>query len=188
MKIGPGSGFKSGFCGNTKSEKPSVMVSCSDMDRVVEKNNYTNQLLHVVSRQIEDTKDKSIFTQKPTWSKPSTSQTIDPNPIFKLTEFSRDKFQKFKDSFDISGNVLDKINEQLANFNISRKMIPKQKNPLLLFKKKKPFSKSFPMTDSTTRRTIINVLLSLISSMKKMLSSLLPPTKEEASLNGLLMA
>ncbi|KAH0722198.1 hypothetical protein KY285_004811 [Solanum tuberosum] len=50
-----------------------------------------------------------------------SSQNIETNPGFKLIEFSRDKFPKFKDTFEISGNILDKINEQLTNFNISTK-------------------------------------------------------------------
>uniref|UniRef100_M1CU17 Uncharacterized protein n=1 Tax=Solanum tuberosum TaxID=4113 RepID=M1CU17_SOLTU len=39
-----------------KSDKIGGLLTCADIDRVVEQNNYSNQILHVISRQIEDTK------------------------------------------------------------------------------------------------------------------------------------
>uniref|UniRef100_M0ZNU1 Uncharacterized protein n=1 Tax=Solanum tuberosum TaxID=4113 RepID=M0ZNU1_SOLTU len=47
-----------------KSDKSAAFVTSADIDRVVEQNNYSNQILHVISRQIEDT--KPIISRKPT--------------------------------------------------------------------------------------------------------------------------
>ncbi|KAG5605600.1 hypothetical protein H5410_027092 [Solanum commersonii] len=119
-----------------KYDKPFFFVIPADIDRVVEQNNYSNQILHVISRPIEDS--KPFISRRPTPSFTSSSQNIEPNPGFKLTEFSREKFPKLKDTFDISRNVIDKINEQLSNFQtlIFPPKIGKIKRLSLPFRKK----------------------------------------------------
>ncbi|KAG5606586.1 hypothetical protein H5410_028078 [Solanum commersonii] len=102
-----------------KSDKPASFVTSADIDRVVEQNNYSNQILHTISKQIEDSKPS--ISRRPTPSSISSSQIIEPNPWFKLNVFSWQKFPKIKETFEISGNVLDKIDEQLSNFNNSTK-------------------------------------------------------------------
>ncbi|KAG5589851.1 hypothetical protein H5410_040365 [Solanum commersonii] len=47
-----------------KSDKAGVLLTSADIDRVVEQNNYSNQILHVISRQIEDT--KPTISRRPT--------------------------------------------------------------------------------------------------------------------------
>ncbi|KAG5571277.1 hypothetical protein H5410_061043 [Solanum commersonii] len=112
-----------------KCDKPSFFVTLADIDRVVEQNNYFNQILQAISRQIEDSKPS--ISRRPSPSSTASSHNIEPNPRFKLTEFSREKFPRFKDTFEISGNVIDKINEQLSKFNISTKEGKNQKTVYL---------------------------------------------------------
>ncbi|KAG5606716.1 hypothetical protein H5410_028208 [Solanum commersonii] len=102
-----------------KSDKSASFVTSTNIDRVVEQNNHSNQILHVISRQIEDSKPS--ISRRPTPSSTSSNKNIEPNPGFKIIEFSREKFPKFKVTFEIYGNVIDKINEQLSNLNISTK-------------------------------------------------------------------
>ncbi|KAG5592665.1 hypothetical protein H5410_043179 [Solanum commersonii] len=47
-----------------KSDKSAIFVTSADIDRVVEQNNYSNQILHVISRQIKDT--KPTISRRPT--------------------------------------------------------------------------------------------------------------------------
>ncbi|KAK4728986.1 hypothetical protein R3W88_021974 [Solanum pinnatisectum] len=96
-----------------KSDKIGTLLTTADIDRVVEQNNYSNQILHVISKQIEDT--KPIFSGRPIPASTSSNNHIEPNPGFKLPEFSKDKFPKLSETFEISeNNLIDKINEQLT--------------------------------------------------------------------------
>ncbi|KAG5581330.1 hypothetical protein H5410_051957 [Solanum commersonii] len=103
-----------------KSDKTSTLLTVADIDRVVEQNNYSNQILYVISRQIEDTKPTQI--RRPTPTSALSNHYIEPNPGFKLPEFSKEKFPKLFDSFQFTGSIIDKINEQLNNFNVSKKL------------------------------------------------------------------
>ncbi|KAH0719988.1 hypothetical protein KY284_005018 [Solanum tuberosum] len=90
-----------------------------NIDRVVEQNNYSNQILHIISRQIEDTKPS--ISGRPTPASTSSSLNIETYPGFKIPEFSKENFPKLYDTFEVTGNIIEKINAQLNNFNISVK-------------------------------------------------------------------
>ncbi|KAH0664623.1 hypothetical protein KY285_025829 [Solanum tuberosum] len=102
-----------------KSDKTDSPLTSADIERVVEQNNYSNQILHTISRQIEDTKPS--LSGKPTPASTTSNQSIETYPGFKIPEFSKDKFPKLSDTFEVTGNIIDKINAQLNNFNISVK-------------------------------------------------------------------
>ncbi|KAH0672434.1 hypothetical protein KY290_024673 [Solanum tuberosum] len=102
-----------------KSDKTGSSLTSADIDRVVEQNNYFNQILHIISRQIEDT--KPTISGRPTPSSTSSSHNIETYPGFKIPEFSKEKFPKLSDTFEVTGNIIEKINAQLYNFNISAK-------------------------------------------------------------------
>ena len=102
-----------------KSDKTGALLVAADIDRVIEQNNYTNQLLHVVSRQIEDT--RPYLSGRPTPASTSSNHEIETYPGFKIPEFSKEKFPKLSDTFEVTGSIIEKINTQLNNFNISKK-------------------------------------------------------------------
>ncbi|KAH0743047.1 hypothetical protein KY290_031040 [Solanum tuberosum] len=102
-----------------KSDKADGPLTSADIDRVVEQNNYSNQILHTISRQIEDTKPN--LSGRPTPASTSSSHNIETYPGFKIPEFSKEKFPKLSDTFEVTGNIIEKINAQLNNFNISVK-------------------------------------------------------------------
>ncbi|KAH0654227.1 hypothetical protein KY289_031905 [Solanum tuberosum] len=102
-----------------KSDKTGSLLTSADIDRVVEQNNYSNQILHVISRQIEDT--KPTISGRPTPASTSSKHNIETYPGFKIPEFSKEKFPKLSDTFEVSGNIIEKINAQMNNFNISVK-------------------------------------------------------------------
>ncbi|KAH0675904.1 hypothetical protein KY285_023705 [Solanum tuberosum] len=102
-----------------KSDKTGAILTTADIDRVVEQNNYSNQILHIISRQIEDTKPN--LSGRPTPASTSSNHNIETYPGFKIPEFSNEKFPKLSDTFEVTGNIIEKINAQLNNFNISVK-------------------------------------------------------------------
>ncbi|KAH0730093.1 hypothetical protein KY289_001281 [Solanum tuberosum] len=102
-----------------KSDKIGGLLTCADIDRVVEQNNYSNQILYVISRQIEDT--KPTISGRPTPDSTSYSHNIETYPGFKIPEFFKEKFPKLSDTFELTRNTIEKFNEQLRNFNTSIK-------------------------------------------------------------------
>ncbi|KAM3198755.1 hypothetical protein P3L10_034506 [Capsicum annuum] len=103
----------------TKSERSTMTPQCKDLDRIIEQNNYTNQVLHTISRQIEDTaKSPPLSAPLPVKSTPS-SKTLS-NPIFKLPEFHKEKFPQLTDDFKLSEQILENINSKLTKFKISQ--------------------------------------------------------------------
>ncbi|KAH0689011.1 hypothetical protein KY289_016369 [Solanum tuberosum] len=102
-----------------KSDKTGGILTSADIDRVVEQNNYSNQILHIISRQIEDTKPS--ISGRPIPVSTSSSHNIETYPGFRIPEFSKEKFPKLSDTFEVTGNIIEKINAQLNNFNISVK-------------------------------------------------------------------
>ncbi|KAG5578669.1 hypothetical protein H5410_058803 [Solanum commersonii] len=102
-----------------KSDKTGAILTTADIDRVVEQNNYSNQILHIISRQIEDTKPN--LSGRPTPTSTSSNHNIETYPGFKIPEFSKEKFPKLSDAFEVTGNIIEKINAQLNNFNIAAK-------------------------------------------------------------------
>ncbi|KAH0719989.1 hypothetical protein KY284_005019 [Solanum tuberosum] len=101
-----------------KSDKTGGLLTSADIDRVVEQNNYS-KILHVISRQIENT--KPTISKRPTPASTSSSNSIETYLGFKIPEFSKEKFPKLSDTFELTGNIIEKINAQLNNFNISVK-------------------------------------------------------------------
>ncbi|KAH0665125.1 hypothetical protein KY285_026331 [Solanum tuberosum] len=81
-----------------KSDKTDGQLTSADIERVVEQNNYSNQILHTISRQIEDTKPS--LSGKPTLASTTSNQSIETYPGFKIPEFSKDKFPKLSDTFE----------------------------------------------------------------------------------------
>uniref|UniRef100_M1D3V3 Uncharacterized protein n=1 Tax=Solanum tuberosum TaxID=4113 RepID=M1D3V3_SOLTU len=100
-----------------KSDKTGTLLTIADINPVVEQNNYSNQILHVISTQIEDT--KPTISRRPTPTSTSSNHNTEPNPGFELPEFSKEKFPKLSGTFEVSRKIIDKINVQLNNFNIS---------------------------------------------------------------------
>lgn len=98
-----------------KSDKTGSLLASFDIDRVVEQNSYSNQIHHVISRQIEDTKQN--LSGRPDSS--SSNQNIETYLGFIIPEFSKEKFAKLSDTFEVTGNIIEKVNAQLNNFNIS---------------------------------------------------------------------
>ncbi|KAH0781566.1 hypothetical protein KY290_001164 [Solanum tuberosum] len=124
-----------------KSDKIGGLLTCADIDRVVEQNNYSNQILHVISRQIED--NKPTISGRPTPGSTSSSHNIETYPGLKISEFSKEKFPKLSDTFEVTGNTIEKFNEQLNNFNTSvkddkapKKVSTLQKEPVSTLKEK----------------------------------------------------
>ncbi|KAG5619556.1 hypothetical protein H5410_004774 [Solanum commersonii] len=91
-----------------KSDKTGGLLTSADIDRVVEQNNYSNQILHIISRQIEDTKPS--LSGRPTPASTSSNHTIETYPGFKIPEFSKEKFPKLSDTFEVTGSIIEKIN------------------------------------------------------------------------------
>ncbi|KAH0682835.1 hypothetical protein KY290_021426 [Solanum tuberosum] len=69
-----------------RCDKPTAFVTPANIDRVVEQNNYSNQIIHVISRQIEDCKPS--ISKRPTPSSTSSSQNTETNPG--ITEWNID--------------------------------------------------------------------------------------------------
>ncbi|XP_047251366.1 uncharacterized protein LOC124886583 [Capsicum annuum] len=102
----------------TKSERGTMTPQCKDLDRIIEQNNYTNQVLHTISQQIEETKSSPLSAPLPIKSTPSSKPLS--NPIFKLPEFHKDKFPNLNEDFKLSEQILEKINSKLTKFKISQ--------------------------------------------------------------------
>ncbi|KAG5610062.1 hypothetical protein H5410_021343 [Solanum commersonii] len=69
-----------------------------DINKIVQQNNYTNQLLYV---------------DKPSSSYKDKNKNLETHPIFKLPKFSNDKFSKFQEKLEITDDLIGKINENL---------------------------------------------------------------------------
>ncbi|KAG5578675.1 hypothetical protein H5410_049302 [Solanum commersonii] len=121
-----------------KSDKTSGILTSADIDRVVEQNNYSNQILHIISRQIEDTKPS--LSGRPTPTSNSSNHNIETYPGFKIPEFSKEKFPKLSDTFEVTGSIIEKINARLNNFNISEKEDKTSKKVTILQEEPNPKS------------------------------------------------
>ncbi|KAG5577364.1 hypothetical protein H5410_057498 [Solanum commersonii] len=69
----------------------------------------------------DKTDTKPSISGRPTPASTSSSHNIETYPGFKIPEFSKEKFPKLSDTFEVIGNIIEKINAQLYNFNISVK-------------------------------------------------------------------
>lgn len=100
----------------------SSIATLGDVNKILEQNNYSNQILHVISKQIEETSSglgkTSSLVDKPNSS--NTSPQIETYPIFKVPEFSRENYPKLSPEFSKSSALLERINEELTKLNISR--------------------------------------------------------------------
>ncbi|KAG5576348.1 hypothetical protein H5410_056482 [Solanum commersonii] len=83
-----------------KSDKTGSFITSTDIYQVGEQNNYSNQILHIISRQIEDT--KPTISGRPTPASTSFSHNIETYLGFKFSEFSKEKFPKLSDTFEVS--------------------------------------------------------------------------------------
>ena len=103
------------------SEKDNNPVTVADINKVFEQNNYTNQVLHVVSKQIEDSSynysGTSQIGNKPSSSKPGFN--LETNPIFKIHKFSPEDFPKPTSEFNNSPEILERISDELKRIRIS---------------------------------------------------------------------
>lgn len=98
--------------------KDTALIITADINRVLEQNNYTNQLLYVVAKQIErSSKGSTSIGDKPCTSK--YNPHIEANPIFKIPEFSRDKFPKLTSQISADPEILEQINDQLMKLKLS---------------------------------------------------------------------
>ena len=127
-----------------KSDKTSELLVAADIDRVIEQNNYTNQLLHVVSRQIEDT--RPYLSGRPTPASTSSNHEIETYPGFKIPEFSKEKFPKLSDTFEVTGSIIEKPTLNSITLTSPKRKIKKvfpQSKPIQTHLQKKPiFSKN----------------------------------------------
>ncbi|KAM3188706.1 hypothetical protein P3L10_034574 [Capsicum annuum] len=104
-----------------KHDRPLSTPINRDLDRIVEQNNYTNQVLHTISQQIEGTKNSVLSFSPPAPEKGASNPNPITNPIFKIPEFQKDKFPNLSDEFKVSGKILEHINDKLSKFKISEK-------------------------------------------------------------------
>ncbi|KAM3204581.1 hypothetical protein P3L10_027990 [Capsicum annuum] len=88
-----------------------------DVDRVLEQNNYTNQLLYVVATQIENSKGPTSIGDKTSTSKYNSN--IEVSPIFKIPKFSRENFPELDCQFSSSLDLLEKINDPLLKLKFT---------------------------------------------------------------------
>ena len=113
MKIAP---FKK------SSEKDNNSVTVAYINKVFKKNNYTNKILHIVSKQIEDYNNNYSGTSQ-ICNIPSSSKNgfnLETSPIFKIHEFSPEPFSKPSNEFNKSPEILKRINDQLSKLKISQ--------------------------------------------------------------------
>ena len=114
-------------------------MTIEEINKVFEQNNYTNQVLHVVSKQIEDSKYNYSGTSQ-IGNKPSSSKSgfnIQTNPIFKIHKFSLEGFPKIANDFNNSQKILERISEKLKRIRIS------QGDKVGAIKDRLPHSKNF---------------------------------------------
>jgi len=86
-----------------------------DINRILQQDNYTNQLLYVVSNQILEADNKSVFKDKPSPSYNDKNKKLETHPIFKLPEFSNQKFPRFKEKVEITDDLIETINKKLKS-------------------------------------------------------------------------
>lgn len=91
-------------------KEPSSLSTREDINKILEQNNYPNKILHVVSKQIEETssglREPNFIRDKRSPSK--SSPKIETHPIFKVPEFSRENFPKLCSEFGKSSDILEK--------------------------------------------------------------------------------
>ncbi|KAM3287510.1 hypothetical protein P3S67_020940 [Capsicum chacoense] len=93
-----------------------------DVDRVLEQNNYTNQLLYVVAKQIENSKEPTSIGDKTSTSKYNSNIKV--SPIFKIPKFSRENFPELDSQFRSSPDLLEKINDPLLKLKFTENPNP----------------------------------------------------------------
>ena len=101
-------------------EKNTSLITADNVNQIIEQNNYTNQILHVVSRKIEDSSKQKVSNQ--IGNKPSSSKTIEKGetiPIFKVPEFSKENFPDLSKKDDNS-SLIERISEQLSKLNVTK--------------------------------------------------------------------
>ncbi|KAG5615063.1 hypothetical protein H5410_014887 [Solanum commersonii] len=83
-----------------------------DINKILQKNNYTNQLLYLVSNQILRADNKPNIKDKPSSSYKDKNKNLENHPIFKFPEFSKDKFPNFQEKLEINDELIGIINEK----------------------------------------------------------------------------
>ncbi|KAG5631285.1 hypothetical protein H5410_003002 [Solanum commersonii] len=68
-----------------------------DINNILQQNNYTNQLLYVISNQILRADNKSDIKDKPSSSYKDKNKDLETHPIFKLPKLPKDKFPNFQE-------------------------------------------------------------------------------------------
>lgn len=101
-----------------KISNPFALITNADINKVIEQNNYTNQVLHVVSCHLQDS-NSGIVSKQPSSSKEPI--LIERNLVFKIPKFDKSKFPKLDDKLDLTKDLLKKISGQLAKTHISDK-------------------------------------------------------------------
>lgn len=89
--------------------KETSIVTVEDINKVFEQNNYTNQALHIVSKQIEESTYNHSGTSKIS-SKPCSSKSgfnLKTNPIFKIHKFTPEDFPKPTSEFSNTPEILE---------------------------------------------------------------------------------
>ena len=122
--------------------KETSIVTVEDINKVFEQNNYTNQALHIVSKQIEESTYNHSGTSKIA-SKPCSSKSgfnLETNPIFKIHRFSPEDFPKPTSEFSNTPEILERINEQLKRIKISQ---GDKVDKVVTIKDRLPHSKNF---------------------------------------------
>ena len=127
-------------------------MTIEEINKVFEQNNYTNQVLHVISKQIEDSKYNYSGTSK-ICNAPCSSKSgfnIETNPIFKIHKFSLGDFPKPANDFNNSPEIPEWISDKLKRIKIS------QGDKVGAIKDRLPHSKNFYPTSTEPGSSNIN--------------------------------
>ncbi|XP_059288414.1 uncharacterized protein LOC132041739 [Lycium ferocissimum] len=107
-----------------------------DINKIIQQNNYTNQLLHVVSNQLAKDNNKQIAPSKAS-SSTSTSTSIEEHPTIRLPEFSKEKFPQLSEKFNVENeDLVEKINRQLKDIALNKPKVSTKKVTTLSTKEK----------------------------------------------------
>ncbi|KAF3638177.1 hypothetical protein FXO38_21137 [Capsicum annuum] len=132
--------------------KDTTLITNSNINRVLKQNNYTNQLLYVVAKQVENCKGSTSIGDKPITSK--YNPHIQTNPIFKIPKFSRDKFPKLASQISTDPNILEKINDQLMKLKPTEKPNSSSSNLIKKPSSSRPIEETYSSSGNITNSKI----------------------------------
>ncbi|KAG5576685.1 hypothetical protein H5410_056819 [Solanum commersonii] len=90
-----------------------------DKNKILQQNNYRNQLLYVVSNQILRDDNKSDIKDKLSSSYKDKNKNLETYPIIKLPELPKAKFSNIEQKLEISNELIGIINESFKSKTIN---------------------------------------------------------------------